>query len=103
MLKYLLLMSCLCFPVAAHAEEDGDQVSVSVRYADLDLTQEPGQRRLEARVRAAVAMACGNGDEFSLKGKLAKRRCVSVASRSSAQQVAAALSRANDRMHLAAK
>lgn len=103
MLKQLLLMSWLCLPVSAGAQENADQVSVSVSYADLDLSGQAGQQRLDARVRAALHKACEGGDEFSLSGKLAKRQCMSVAKGAAAAQVAAALASARNRTDLASK
>lgn len=103
MMKPVLLIAFLCLPVAAEAQERAAQQSLSISYADLDLSSSSGERSLRWRVEAAITRACDNGDEVTLAGIIANRHCADVARSSVEPQISAALAQARDRMRLASK
>lgn len=73
MLKFLIASSLLGAVIpAAHAQE----ASVSVSYADLDLTSAGGVQRLDHRIDAAIRSVCGERTgQKPLSTMLAIRRC----------------------------
>lgn len=78
--------------VPALADDTGPDMVV--RYADLDLTTEAGQKTLESRIDAAAKKYCGVGEQRTgtrMKSSLAKR-CYRDAKRLANQQFAALVS-----------
>jgi UrcA family protein len=73
MLKFLIASSLLGAVIPpAHAQ----QASVSVGYADLDLTSASGVQRLDRRIDAAIRKVCGERTgQKPLSTMLAIRRC----------------------------
>ena len=53
----------------------GEQVTVSVGYADLDLTAPAGSAALEQRIAAAVKEVCAKPDMRNLKAMTAWEEC----------------------------
>jgi UrcA family protein len=85
----------LATSVQAAAEDHPRQLAVS--NGDLDLTKGQGVARLEQRVRTAVRAVCAT-DDGALKAKLRERSCIKKSSASADQDVALAVSRANQAM-----
>jgi UrcA family protein len=70
------------------------EMNVSVvRTADLDLSTDAGQRRLDQRIVIAANEVCGDASDVDLKGKNDVRKCrneVLVAARARARTIIAA-------------
>ncbi|WP_298019648.1 UrcA family protein [uncultured Parasphingopyxis sp.] len=65
----LAMVPALSQPVAA------EQRSVSVGYADLDLSQRADRAALDQRIARAANSVCGDVSAFDLAGGNAVRRC----------------------------
>ncbi|MEA3004142.1 MAG: hypothetical protein QOH81_2930 [Sphingomonadales bacterium] len=73
------LLSLAAFAIAVTAAPAVAQPPVSailvVRTADLDLRSPAGISAMDRRVRAVVALACGDSSEVDLHGRNAAVRC----------------------------
>ncbi len=80
----------LAFAATPAAAEELATTTISVSYADLDLTAPAGQATLEGRVSAAIQRVCGKPDTRNLKSMTAWQDCTSAAREQAASQVALA-------------
>lgn len=90
----LALAATATFLAAAPAMADETNPDMVVRYADLDLSTEAGQKTLETRIDAAAKKYCGVGEQRTgtrLKSTMASR-CYREAKRLANQQFAALVS-----------
>ena len=72
--------------------------SVSVKYADLDLSTRAGQQKLERRIDSAAREACGMQVQTGrLTPSNAQRQCYAQAKASVHDQVAETIARDNSR------
>ena len=60
---------------SASAADVSQTQSVEVRHGDLDLTSAAGVARLDRRIKAAAARACGSYDERDLRMAAEARAC----------------------------
>jgi UrcA family protein len=65
-----LLMGALAIPAAA------ETVSISVPYADLDLSSPQGMATLEGRIKAASKRICGSVEVRDIHDSVDHQRCV---------------------------
>jgi UrcA family protein len=81
---------------AAHSETATDQVTVSVRYDDLDISRPAGVQALRQRIHAAARSVCGVEPSASdLSRAFLYHRCVTQAEQSAADKLARAVSDAH--------
>ena len=74
MTKSVLLIPMLTATLSASAQ--AQELSVSVGYADLDLSSEQGVARLDHRIDAAIETVCGDRlGQQALSKVLAIRKC----------------------------
>lgn len=66
-----LAIAAFASPASAKVE----QVSITVEFADLDLTSEAGLQQLESRLDGAINMACGRPDMKVRASIRAVRQC----------------------------
>lgn len=64
-----------------------EEVSVTVSYADLDLTTAAGSAALDARIEAAVKDVCPKPDVRDLSARTAWRECVTTARAGAKEQL----------------
>ena len=88
----------LACPDLAGAAEPGAGIAVS--YADLDLSQQEGARRLHARVRSAIRTVCAQPSQGVLASP-AESRCRRTARAMAQVQIERAVALATDRRNLA--
>lgn len=67
--------SALCLSPTAGRAGPVEQVTLRIGYGDLDLATDSGRSRLDRRLGAAVAEACGSASDLDLAGQNAVRRC----------------------------
>lgn len=84
-------------PAAASAPGE-EQQSVSVRYDDLNLTNESGRDRLTSRVKMAIRQVCGSNSRRTLAEKAETRRCEAEASRKADTQLASLFNGTNAKL-----
>ncbi len=79
--------------------------TIVVRTADLDLSSDRGVSKLDRRIRAAAALACGAVSDFDIRGKNQARRCraETIASVSPQREAAIASVQSGSPTRLAAK
>jgi len=73
-----------------------EQVVRHIGYADLDLATASGRSRLDRRIGAAVAEACGSASGLDLVGQNAARRCRIATRQAAAAQRDLALAAARE-------
>jgi len=64
---------------AQAAAPQGDALSVTVQFADLDLTREAGIAKLYTRIKGAARQVCDQQDRQQLQAKLSYPVCVKQA------------------------
>ncbi|MEO6388182.1 MAG: UrcA family protein [Croceibacterium sp.] len=82
-----VLAAVLFSGIAATPALAADEVSVSVSYADLDLTAPAGTAVLGRRIDAAVATVCEKPSLRDLKGTIAWEACKASAHASAVEQI----------------
>ncbi len=68
--------------------------SATVRYADLNLASEAGQRTLDARIAVAVRQVCGEASDVDVRGKNLVAKCRLETAKATAAKRGAALASA---------
>jgi len=86
---FIPALAAFSLATTAHAEKL-DRVSVTVPYADLDLTTEAGAAILQERVEAAADKACSRAWIFESKSSPARLKCRADALQGAAKQIAEA-------------
>lgn len=79
-----LLLATSGAAIAAPAKE---AASVDVAYADLDLSNASGERRLKSRVRMAATRVCGNPGSHGLQAMRKFEDCRSAAIAAASQDI----------------
>lgn len=98
----LIALAALALAAPAGAQATATR-SVSVRYADLDLSQPNGRAMLDRRIASAINQVCFNIDGGrNLQVAVQERRCRRAARASAQQQVAAIADRSQQLASLAA-
>jgi UrcA family protein len=91
MTKYISLafaISMLVSPVV-HAQPAADQVTINVRYDDLDLSKSAGVAALQRRIHVAARSICGDAPSVPDLAQLSLyRKCISTTELSAAGQMA---------------
>lgn len=88
-----LIAASAALPVAtAHAEP---AKSVSVTYADLNLTSEGGHAVLQRRIDQAAKLSCGGEPTAAIRLQRAYQDCIKTAKSGAAQHVQTAIAAAN--------
>jgi UrcA family protein len=101
MTKYISLALALSVLGASntHSQPATDQVSIRVKYADLNLSGPAGIEALHQRVRAAARSVCGDEPSASdLSRYTLYRKCVVKAQGSAAGQLESAVTQAQTRL-----
>ena len=88
--------SALCLSPTAGRADPVEQVTRHIGYTDLDLATDAGRARLDRRLGAAIAEACGTASDLDLVGQNAVRRCRVAARQAAAAQRDLALAAARD-------
>ena len=70
----LIASAATVTPTVAHAFEPVTATSI-IRTADLDLSNDTGQRELERRIVQAAREVCGEASNADLEGRNAVRQC----------------------------
>ncbi len=70
----LIASAATVTPTVAAAVE-AETVTSIVRTADLDLSNDAGQRELDRRIVQAAREVCGDASDVDLEGKNAARQC----------------------------
>src|ERR1700676_2816045 len=73
-----VIAACIVAAAAAAADAatpSADVPSITVRYADLDLTTEQGAHNLYRRIQSAARFVCPSADLRDLKGSASSRSC----------------------------
>jgi len=70
----LIASAATVTPTVAHAFEPVTATSI-IRTADLDLSNDTGQRELERRIVQAAREVCGEASNVDLEGRNAVRQC----------------------------
>lgn len=69
--------------------------SVVVSYADLDLSTQAGQTKLDRRIARAVSTVCGNAASVDLEGQNNVAKCRTDTAKAVSDKVATAVASAN--------
>jgi UrcA family protein len=78
--------------ITVYAEPEGEALTRTIKYADLNLAEEAGQRSLKGRVSRAVRFVCG---PFDVRVQATQRReCIDFAWSGARPQMAQAVQRA---------
>jgi len=88
---FIHAFAALSLAATAHAKEpDVHTVSVTVPYADLDLSSGAGTAILQTRIAGAVKAVCGRPDSRDLHSWSAWQKCRTDAMEGAVQQLASA-------------
>lgn len=90
------LLAASLYAVPAFAQDSAPQPERSrvVSFADLDLSSESGQSKLDRRIRAAANEVCGTASDADLEGKNDVRQCRTDTYKLASRQVAVAIASA---------
>jgi UrcA family protein len=95
--RSLIALSALAFSFAvsgnAAMANSVETVSKAVSYADLNLSTEAGQERLEMRMKSAVNEVCGTPNSRSLEEKIQINKCRQTAMKSAARNMDIAIAK----------
>jgi len=86
---FIPALAALSLAATAQAEKF-DRVSVTVSYADLDLTSDAGAATLQRRLEAAADKACSRAWISESKSSAGRKACRTEALQGAAKQVAEA-------------
>jgi UrcA family protein len=81
-----LAVSAAATPAAA---EEFERASVTVSFADLDLTKPAGVATLQSRIRTAVKQVCSKVEPRLLRGQIAWEQCKADSLADAMEQLAA--------------
>ena len=84
---FIPALAALSLATTARAEKF-DRVSVTVPYADLDLTSDAGAATLQKRLEAAADKACSRAWISESRSSAGRKTCRAEALRDAAKQVA---------------
>lgn len=91
----IALLAASLYVVPAFAQDNAPpERSRVVRFADLDLSSESGQSKLDRRIRAAANEVCGTASDADLEGKNDVRACRADTYSQASRQVAVAIASA---------
>ena len=91
MTQYISLAFAMSIIVSsvAHAQPAADQVTINVRYDDLDLSKSAGVAALQQRIHVAARSICGDAPSVPDLAQLSLyRKCISTTELSAAGQMA---------------
>jgi UrcA family protein len=95
--RSLIALSALAFSFAVSGNtamaNTAETTSKSVSFADLNLSTEAGQDRLESRVKSAVKEVCGAANSRGLQEQIQINKCRQTAMKSATRQMDIAIAK----------